>query len=124
MEELNGDSLALLAALDRLRQDFREDLQAHEGRMRGELSEIRQDVQDFVISHAEAHSLEASVRAEAHARYDQFIDDSRLARARRDGALGALRFVSDLTVKNWRLIVSFLFFLMTVLGSVRVTIGS
>lgn len=86
---------ALLQAIDGLRDDFREDLRAAEERLGSQISEVSGDVSAFVAAHTEAHRGEGERRGAAEMRFESFISQSELAQARRDGALGAVRFTIE-----------------------------
>lgn len=80
---------ALLAAIEGLRSDMREDLGG-----------LRDDLQNYMTTHGGEHVAAANERAEAHSRFDAFIRNAELAAAHRDGALGVVRFVFELVARH------------------------
>lgn len=76
---------ALLAAVEGLRSDMREDLAG-----------LRDDLQNYMTSHGNDHQAADRDRADAHGRFDAFIRNAEITAARRDGALGVMRFAFEL----------------------------
>jgi hypothetical protein len=121
----------LLEALDRIRDDYREDLREHredlvavEGRVMTAIAAIDRKLDDASRTHAEVHIAEATLERNAHEIYDSFIRDSKIAAARRDGALGVVRFVVELVGANWKGILAGGAALSFLLGQLRVTVGA
>lgn len=148
----NGQSLRLLEVFDRLRSDLARDLAALEARIASDLSEVREDlrerdadlderfskheaamtavvnearadVQEFVISHGQTHEQMNNDRKAAHDRFDSFIQDSKLAKARTDGILSVLLFFINALGKHWQLVIGVLIALLGVLGGIRISVG-
>jgi hypothetical protein len=121
---VGDDSLGLLEALDRIRDDYREDLVGLEGRVMTAIGAIERKLDETSRTHAEVHVAEATLDRNAHEIYDAFIRDSKLAAARRDGALGVVRFVTELLGSNWKGILAAGAALSFLLGQLRVTVGA
>lgn len=91
MQEPNGSPVAygaFLSAIDGLRADVREDNERLERRVMSALT-------DYARNHGVDHDELRRASDAAHTRFDEFIRNQELAQARRDGALGALRFVLE-----------------------------
>lgn len=116
----NGESLQLLAALDRLRADFREDLNKHEAAMQRSIDDVRNDVQQFVQDHARVHEVQESSRQQEIAAVKQFIDTARIQKARTDGMLSMMLLVINTLGRNWQVIATVAVFIATVLFGVRI----
>jgi hypothetical protein len=110
-------------ALDRLRDDVREDLGAMEGRMTKEIGGIRREFNEYGKAHGDDHAATRAATEAVHARFDTFIKANELAQARRDGALGMVRFVLDVGSRNWKLIALVFGALGLALGNVHVNVG-
>lgn len=76
-----------------LRDDVREDLAASEGR-------LTRMVTDFITLHGRDHTAQRTESEIAHARFDTFIRAAELAQARRDGALGMIRYFLELVSRH------------------------
>ena len=111
--------MRLLEAFDRLRDDWREDLRTHEKRMEALVTNLRDDFQRFVIDHGRQHELEQHTKQEAHQYFDAFIEQSRVAKARSDGAIGVVVLLLNTLGRNWQLIVSISVLIMAALFGVR-----
>lgn len=125
---------AYLAALDGirdelagLRADVREDV-------RDVRTELRASIEGFALMHGREHIAEAAhldelvaERDRVHADFAAFMRAAQLAQARRDGALGALRFVVELAGVHYRelgvLLGIALFGLAAIAGAIRIDIG-
>lgn len=125
---------ALLRAIDGLRDDVREDLGALEGRVMAAITEVQRDAHEYAIAHSGIHADDHAERdrlvAEAkvaHDRFDDFIRNAALAQARRDGALGVIRFVIELVGRNWRGVAAvagaLIVALLTVTGQLSVSVS-
>lgn len=119
----------------RLRQDFREDNASLEERMTNAIgvvstrqAETRELIVDFAKGHAELHEEENVERREAHSAFYKFMRDRELAEARRDGALGVVRFGVELVSKHSTKLVQLLLAVAALLGivtgAVRVGVGA
>jgi hypothetical protein len=93
---------ALLEAFDRVRDELRDEMHKSEGRVMTAILEVRERLEQGEVTHAGIHAAEGESRAIAHARFEDFMHKAELAAARRDGALGILRFSVDLLGRNWR----------------------
>lgn len=99
VEELRADARE---DIGQLRDDMREDLAAMERRVMGALT-------DFTVAHGAEHAAGRAEAAAAHDHFDAFIKANELEQARKDGALGLVRFVVELTSRHARPLVSILF---------------
>lgn len=84
-----------LDAIDRLRDDMREDNRDLEKR-------IMDTVTGFVVAHGKQHDAHDVDSEAAHRDFRAFIRAAELAQAKRDGALGVFRFAVELVSRNWR----------------------
>ena len=111
---------SLRAEVSGLRDDVREDIEAIR-------SEVRTAVTDFTIAHGREHQAEREDRTVAHARFDDFIRAVELDKARRDGALGFLRFGFELFGRYGRQVAWVLLGLASLVGAasgaIQVTVG-
>ena len=89
------DYRVLHEVIDGLRDDMREDNERLEAR-------IMTAVNGFVTTHGQVHESDRMLNERAHYRFEQFIRAAELAQAKRDGALGVLRFAVELVARNWR----------------------
>lgn len=113
----------LLEAFDRVRDELRREVRESEGRVQASLADLRDDFEAATKTHAGIHAVEGEARSIAHKRYEDFMLSAELAQARRDGALGVIRFSVDLIGRNWRGIAAVAIGLGVVLGNVHVGIG-
>jgi hypothetical protein len=97
---------AFLEALDRVRDELRDEVQRSEGRVMTAVQQVQARLEQSETTHAGIHAAEGESRQIAHARFEDFMHRAELAAARRDGALGIIRFVFDLVGRNWRGIVA------------------
>lgn len=90
----------LLEAIEGLRSDMREDL----GAIRHDLADTEErlvsQVTAYTSAHAQEHATVAAKSGEDHERFNAFIRNAELAQARRDGALGVIRFLFELTSRH------------------------
>jgi hypothetical protein len=93
---------ALLEAFDRVRDELRDEIRLSEGRVMTAVAGVQERLEQGEITHAGIHAAEGESRQIAHARFEDFMHRAELAAARRDGALGIIRFVFDLIGRNWR----------------------
>src|SRR3954468_23241294 len=96
-----GDT-SLLEAFDRVRDELRDEIRASEGRVMNAVGDVQRRLEQSETTHAGIHAAEGEARSIAHARFEDFMHKSELAQARKDGALGVLRFFFDLVGRNWR----------------------
>lgn len=113
----------LLEAFDRVREELRDEIQRSEGRVKESIGELRGDFEAATVTHAGIHAVEGEARSIAHSRFEEFMLRAELAQARRDGALGLIRFAFDLLGRNWRGIVALGGALAFILGNVQVDVG-
>lgn len=113
----------LLEAFDRVRSELRDEVRASEGRVQASLLELRSDFDAATVTHAGIHAVEGESRSIAHSRFEAFMQRAELEAARRDGALGIIRFGFDLVGRNWRGIVALGGVVAMILGNIRVDVG-
>jgi hypothetical protein len=92
----------LLEAFDRVRDELRDEIRLSEGRVMSAVVGVQERVEQSEVTHAGIHAAEGESRQIAHARFEDFMHKAEIAQARRDGALGIIRFVFDLIGRNWR----------------------
>jgi hypothetical protein len=94
------DGGALLAAIEGLRSDMREDI----GGLRDDLRDVEtrmvRQVSEYTMAHGAEHRENYRIRDEAHAKFNDFIANAELGAARRDGALGVVRFMFELVSRH------------------------
>lgn len=123
------------AGIRELRNEQRQGLADHETRMtaalalvREDVAEAKQDMRDFAIGHIGEHERETEEKRRAHERYDLYIAEARLERARRQGAIGVFLTFGHFVVTHGKVLIGLLFalagFLGVVLGHVRVEVGA
>jgi hypothetical protein len=90
-----------------LRTDVREDLVLLEGRVTDQVAAVKADqlathkfLEDYAKGHSIEHESEASDRRAAHGTFYDFIRKFELDQARRDGALGMVRYLVELLSKH------------------------
>lgn len=102
------------ALIEGLRSDVREDIRdmrtemgAMEGRVTARVAtieqrqaETRELILDFAKGHGELHEEESTERRKAHGEFYGFIRKAELDAARRDGALGVVRYGVELVSKH------------------------
>lgn len=131
----NGSGYALLAALDRFRDDVREDLSALEGRLMLAIGENRRGLTDYSTTHADVHTAERqetqaafTESKAAHTRFDAYIQTSKISQATRDGALGVVTYVLNIVGTNGggllRVALGIAAALLALSGNVHVSLGS
>lgn len=83
---------------------FRADLRDLEGRLRSDIGDVEDrltaKIDTGTFNHAKLHDEERVERREIHGKLAEFIRSRELAEARRDGALGALRFTVELVSRH------------------------
>lgn len=121
-----GDLFSLAEFMRALVNDSKEDL-------RGEIQSGHRDVmarieigektqRDFAVTHAQEHIGESAERRGWEEKLAALIRTEDLAKARREGLLGAVRFVTDNVGRNWRGILAMAAFLGVVLGQIHVSV--
>jgi len=115
--------LGLIAALDRLRDDWREDLGGLEGRVMAAIEGSQREFNEYARAHGDEHLATRAASDAIHSRFDAFVRSSELSQARKDGALGSIRFVLDVAGRNWKLVVALFTALGLALGNVHVNVG-
>lgn len=113
----------LVAILDRLRDDVREDLVAMERRMTAAIETGNRQLSNYQTEHGQEHLTQRGESIAAHRRFDEFIQSAQLNQARKDGALGILKFVIDLFGRNWKAIAVAAGALLTFAGNVQINLG-
>ena len=114
----------LLAAIDLLRGDYDGAIQRSEARVVSAIDLLRSDFTSWTGTHLSLHGALIEQRDNAHKRYDDFIHMAELDQARKAGALGVLRFVVDLTGRNWRLVAVIAAALLALLGNVHIDVAA
>lgn len=106
---LPADLLAtgFVGLIEGLRADVREDLAelradmtTRVGRIEVQQADTRELILDFAKGHGQVHEDEALERRREHGIFHDFIRKAELDQARRDGALGILRFGVELFSKH------------------------
>jgi hypothetical protein len=109
-----------------LRDDVREDNDRLERRVMSEIAGVRRDQAEFALAHARVHTTRQEETDAEHQVFRQFIRDSELAQARRDGMLGMFRFGLELVSRHSRAIATVILALTGALlalsGAITVTI--
>jgi hypothetical protein len=118
----SGD-FALVEILNDVRKELRDEIRLSEGRVRDDLLELRGDFELSSATHAGIHAAEGESRQLAHNRYETFIQRAELDAARRDGALGVIRFAADLAGRNWKAIAAAGGIVAFLLGNIHVDVG-
>lgn len=128
-------ALGVAGLLESLRDDVREDISG----LRTELGHVEQRVsarveavdaaqketrgliERFANGHAKDHEAEAEDRRAAHGTFYEFIRAAELDKARREGALGVMRYTIELLSKHAPKLVALI---LAVAGAVGVATGS
>jgi hypothetical protein len=132
----------LAGLIEGLRDDVREDIRD----LRGELGrteervtarvaslelkqgETRELLIDFAKGHGEEHEEEATERRAAHSTFYEFMRTREIQEARRDGALGVIRFGVELVSKHSPRLVQIALALTALLGiatgSIHLAVGA
>ena len=114
---------AIFAAIDRLRDDVREDLGASEKRVMTAIEDATRTFGGYRDEHGREHVAMRGDSEAAHKRFDAFIASQSVAQARRDGALGVVRFLVELAGANWKAILALGLALYAALGNLEISIG-
>lgn len=132
----------LAGLIDGLRDDVREDLRELRGDMartedrmtvrmvalEGRQRETHELLTEYATSHGNLHEEEATERRTTHSAFYEFIRKNELDQARRDGALGVVRFSVELLSKNAtniaKVIVAIAGLLAVASGNVHIGLGS
>jgi len=107
-----------------LRTDFRDELGAHNTAMIDRMDRIERDFRNAGIEHAQDHIDQDRERTEYRTKLENLLRDTELAKARRDGMLGIVRFGFDLIGRNWRVIAIAIAAALTIIGNVRVSVSN
>lgn len=134
-------AIGVAGLLESLRDDVREDISGlrdelgrAEGRMTARVEavdlaqkETRVLIERFAGDHGREHEAEAEDRREAHSTFYEFIRSAEIDRARRDGALGVMRYTIELTSRHAPKLVAIILALAGALGvatgNVSVAVG-
>ncbi len=102
--------------IEGLRDDVREDIR-----------DLREEWRKFAVEHGQAHENEAIERRLSHGEFYEFIRQAELDSARKDGALGVVRFVIEkVSANSTRLvavIVALASAILAVTGQVHFVVG-
>lgn len=113
----------LVAAFDRLRDDFREDLDAMEKRVTASIEAASRQLSSYQTEHGREHVTMRGESEAAHVRFDDFIRAAALSQARKDGALGVVRFLADAAGRNWKAVLVLAGAILTLAGNVQINLG-
>jgi hypothetical protein len=131
----------LAGLIEGLRDDVREDIRevraeiaASEGRVTERIVRVSTDqadtrelIESFAVEHGKLHEGETAERRKVHGEFYDFIRKAELDQARRDGALGIVRWSIELMSKNATRIVAILLTIAATLGvasgSIDINIG-
>jgi hypothetical protein len=85
-------------------------------------------IERFGVEHSQLHEGEAEERRNAHSTFYEFIRAAELDKARRDGALGVIRWAVEMTARHSTRLVGVILAVAALLGvatgSVNVQVGS
>lgn len=112
----------LIRVLNDVKDELRREISASEDRVQGSIAELRTDFEQATTTHAGIHAAEGESRSIAHQRFEDFMRKADIAQARRDGALGVVRFGADLVGRNWRGILALGTAAAILLGNIRVEV--
>lgn len=125
-----GPGLGLRDVLDMLRDDAaaaesrgQRLLDDMERRVMSAIGDARSDLGKYIAAHDGDHLAMRTSSEVAHSRYDTFIAANAIDQARRDGALGIVRYVADLLGRNWKALAAGAVAIAAATGSLRITIG-
>lgn len=119
----SGESPVQLSDILAIAEWFRDDIATAKAELMAEIATAKADLRDFTSVHAQEHIAEGAERKGWQAQLAELIESEKLAKARRDGILGALRFVFNLIGTNWRGILALAGTAAVLLGNVRVSVG-
>lgn len=133
-----GFQLLVEGLRDDVREDIR-DLRTELGRVEERVTarvaavevgqaDTRGLIEQFATDHGREHELEADDRRQAHGTFYDFIRATELDKARRDGALGIVRWSIETLSKNAPRLIGIILSLATALGvvtgAISVSVGS
>ena len=107
-----------------LRTDFRDELAAHNTAMIDRMDRIEREFRNAGIEHAQDHLSADQERADYRSKLEALLRETELAKARRDGMLGIVRFTFDLVGRDWRVIAIAIAAALTIIGNVRVSVSN
>ncbi len=126
-----GVGLGLRDVVELLRDDAaaaelrgKKGLDELEVRLMAAIGGVRSDLGKYIETHAGDHTAIKTTSEVAHARYDAFIAANAIDQARRDGALGTIRYMLDLLGRNWKAIAALAAGIAAATGNVRIVIGA
>lgn len=119
----SGESPVQLSDILAIAEWFRDDIAKAKAELMVEIAAAKADLRDFTSVHAQEHIIEGAERKAWQEQLAQLIETEKLAKARRDGILGALRFVFNLIGTNWRGILALAGTAAVLLGNVKVSVG-
>lgn len=121
--EPNGAPAGLYVALEALRQDVREDIDKMEGRVTGAIDSIRREFAEYGKVHAGEHSSSRSASEARWAAFDTYTHSQEIAQARRDGAIGLVRYGLELGSRHWKLLALLFGAVGLALGNIHLNVG-
>lgn len=101
-------------------EGIRTDLRAMEGRVTTDIRDVRDDFEGFVGGHVQVHASHDAWSQEKYGELVGRLNGYDLDMARRQGALGLVRWGIDLAGRNWKLIATAALTLLTFLGNIRI----
>lgn len=123
-------SLGLADVVDLLREDAaaaelrqQRNLDAMELRVMTAINGTRADLTNYEAAHGREHVAQRVESETAHKTFDDFMEKASIAKAHQDGALGVVRYLTDLLGRNWKAIASIAAGAALVTGNVRIVIG-
>lgn len=88
------------------------------------IHDLREDFVSFRSNHEQRHAINAQEHAESLTEMRKRMDAYDLAKARREGALGLLRWGLDLLGRNWKLIAVALLAALAWLDRIQLTVAA
>lgn len=119
----SGESPVQLSDILAIADWFREDIAAAKADLMAVIVEDRKARRDWEFTHTQEHVSDSADRKVWDAKLTDLLESEKLAKARRDGILGAIRFVFDVIGRNWRGILALAGTAAVFLGNVHVNIS-
>lgn len=125
-----GEGLGLRDVVDMLRDDAagaelrgQQALNALESRVMAAIGGVDGKLGKYIEVHAGDHLAMKTTQEVANARFDAFIASNQLEQARRDGALGVVRYLVELFGRNWKAMLPLAGAVAALTGAVHISIG-